>query len=89
VNFEFKKSFSRDLKKRANQKRLLEQVQEIIKEVENADNIYDIRNLKNLKSEGNYYRIKHGDYRIGLIIENDTVYFVRFLHRREIYRYFP
>ena len=37
----------------------------------------------------NYYRFRVGDYRIGIVIEEDTVVFVRCLHRREIYRYFP
>ncbi|NPA92437.1 MAG: type II toxin-antitoxin system RelE/ParE family toxin, partial [Chloroflexi bacterium] len=36
-----------------------------------------------------FYRIRLGDYRLGLEIEGDTVVFVRFLHRRDIYRYFP
>jgi mRNA interferase RelE/StbE len=36
-----------------------------------------------------YYRIRLGDYRVGLKIENNTVCFVRFLHRKDIYRYFP
>jgi mRNA interferase RelE/StbE len=34
-------------------------------------------------------RIKIGDYRIGLFIDDKTIFFVRFLHRKEIYRYFP
>jgi len=42
-----------------------------------------------LTSDGAYYRIRLGDYRIGLVVNEQTVVFVRFLHRREIYRYFP
>jgi mRNA interferase RelE/StbE len=30
-----------------------------------------------------------GDYRIGISVEGDEVEFVRCLHRRDIYRYFP
>jgi mRNA interferase RelE/StbE len=63
--------------------------QPIIKGVDNADRVHELVNLKKLKADGNYYRIKSGDYRIGLIIKNDTVHFVRLLHRKEIYRYFP
>lgn len=37
-----------------------------------------------------FYRIRIGDYRIGLQIESDNlVYFVAFDHRRDIYRHFP
>ena len=54
-----------------------------------ARDISEIPNLKKLKSDGDYYRIRIGDYRLGLIIENGTIIFVRLLHRSEIYRYFP
>jgi mRNA interferase RelE/StbE len=49
----------------------------------------DIANLKQLKAEGRYYRIRTGDCRIGITIEDDLVTFVRVLHRKEIYRFFP
>jgi mRNA-degrading endonuclease RelE of RelBE toxin-antitoxin system len=50
--------------------------------------INGIRNLKKLKAQGSHYRIRMGDYRLGLVIEEDTVCFVRFLHRSEIYKFF-
>jgi len=49
----------------------------------------DISNLKKLKGEENIYRIRVGDYRIGIVIDKDTVIFERVLHRKEIYRCFP
>jgi len=58
-------------------------------EVEAAENTASIKNLKKLKAEGSYFRIRLGAYRLGLIINEDTVTFVRALHRSEIYRYFP
>jgi mRNA interferase RelE/StbE len=30
-----------------------------------------------------------GDYRLGFVFEQGAITFVRCLHRREIYRYFP
>lgn len=89
MDLEFRKSFARDLKKRRKERKLLAQVEEIINQVDSAESPGEIKNLKRLRSEGRYYRIKHGDFRVGLTIENDTVSFVRFLHRRDIYRYFP
>ncbi len=89
MNFEFKKSFAKDLRKKANEKKLLSRVKEIIQEVDHAESVHNILNLKKLKADGNYYRIRSGDYRIGLIIKDDIVHFVRLLHRSEIYRYFP
>ena len=89
MNLEFKKSFARDLKRKKHEKQFLERVKQVIQELDDAENILEIKNLKKLGAEGNYYRIRIGDYRIGLIIENDNVCFVRALHRNEIYRYFP
>ena len=85
----FKKSFAKDLKTHSRDKNLLARIQEIILGIESADNITSIKNLRKLKTESSYYRIRVGNYRLGLIIEDETVTFVRLLHRREIYRYFP
>ncbi len=89
MNLEFKKSFARDLKKRKRDKALLERVRLVINQVDQAAHIDEIHNLKKLQVGDRYFRIRLGDYRFGLIIENDTVSFVRFLHRSIVYRYFP
>ena len=85
----FKKSFIKDLKTHLKNNKLLSQIRNIIEEVEDTQNISMIKNLKKLKAEGSYYRIRAGNYRLGLIIKNGDVFFVRVLHRRDIYRFFP
>ena len=45
--------------------------------------------LKKLRGERNYFRIRIGDYRLGLKIEGQLVTLVRIINRKEIYRYFP
>lgn len=84
----FEASFEKDLKKLKN-RTVLQTVKEIITEVKQAATIRDIANLKKLKGYETYYRIRFGRYRIGLEITNDTVIFVRCLHRKDMYRYFP
>jgi mRNA interferase RelE/StbE len=84
----FRASFTRDLRK-IKEQQLRNRVLNLIEQVENAATLDDIPNLKKLKGGGNYYRIRIGSYRCGLTVENDTVTFVRFLHRRDVYRYFP
>jgi hypothetical protein len=49
VNFEFKKSFARDLKKKAQGIKLRSRIQEIIHEVDNAENLHEIKNTRSLK----------------------------------------
>jgi mRNA interferase RelE/StbE len=86
---QFTKSFAKELRKHRKNPELLRQVQGIIEAVEQSGVVLDIANLKQLKAEGRYYRIRTGDYRIGITIEDDLVTFVRVLHRKEIYRFFP
>jgi len=88
VKVEFKSSFVKDLKK-IKEKQLQGQIRELIEKVESSANITELDNTKKLSGSDVYYRIRLGDYRIGLKIENNTVYFIRFLHRKDIYRYFP
>jgi mRNA interferase RelE/StbE len=88
VKVEFKESFAKDLKG-VKDKGILKRAREIIEVVEKADSLAEISNLKKLKSGGNYFRLRIGDYRIGLALENDAVVFVRLINRKDIYKYFP
>lgn len=88
MNVSFRSSFARDLR-HITDKSLLRRVRRAIEEVEQAQSINDLPSLKKLKSNKNYYRLRIGDYRIGLALEDDELVFVRFLNRKEIYRYFP
>ncbi|MGQ0603145.1 MAG: type II toxin-antitoxin system RelE family toxin [Anaerolineales bacterium] len=88
MKVEFSGSFVRDLK-RLRDKALQNRIREMIELVEQADRIETITDLKKLKGEGRYYRIRLGDFRAGLMLEGETIVFVRFLHRKDIYRYFP
>ncbi len=88
MNVEFKDGFLKDLSG-LKDKALLRRVKELIERVEQAQALDEIGNLKKLKGGGQYFRVRIGDYRIGLMAENETVTFVRFLNRKDIYRYFP
>ena len=88
MRVEFRSSFVRDLNS-VKDKAILRRVKEIIERAEQTKSSTEIPNLKRLKGSGNYSRIRVGEYRIGVVLEGDDITFVRFLHRREIYRYFP
>ncbi len=49
----------------------------------------EIRNLKKLEGHPDFFRIRIGDYRIGLHIKNNSIQLLRILNRKEIYRFFP
>jgi len=84
----FRKSFLKDVKA-LHSKKLKDRIKSTITDVEKAETIQAIGNLRKLKGGEKYYRIRIGDYRIGIIVEGQMVTFVRCLHRREIYRYIP
>ena len=88
MNAEFRRSFAKDLEAIAS-KDLMQRVQEIINLVEKVRSLKDIPNLKKLRDGGDCYRIRIGEYRVGLVIVGNRVTFVRCLHRREVYRHFP
>ena len=87
---EFKNSFLKDISV-VKDKKLRSRLERLIVSVETADDLSQIPNIKKLKGQKNkvYYRSRIGNYRIGMIIREDTVIFVCFLNRKEIYRYFP
>jgi len=84
----FRSSFLRDIKK-IRDKQVLASVRAVIGSIDKAEKLVDIPNLRRLSGAKSLYRIRIGDYRIGLAVEDETVEFVRCLHRRDIYRYFP
>ena len=88
MNVSFKASFAKDLQKIDNAN-VLKRIQTAIEQVEQAHDVQQISHLKKLKMGNLYYRIRVGDYRIGLLIVEDIVTFVRCLQRKGFYRYFP
>jgi mRNA interferase RelE/StbE len=84
----FKTSFVRDLKKIKNQQILI-LVSSSIEAAEKCQSVNDISNIKQLKGAKNHFCIRIGTYRIGLALEDDKLYFVRCLLRKDIYKLFP
>lgn len=81
----FKASFQKDLKSLHNDAKLFARIKDTILLIETSSDIDAIANVKKLKSDEPYYRIRIGDYRIGVLIEDNTVVFVRILHRSRAY----
>lgn len=82
------KSFEKDTDK-IQDKKLLLKVAECIEHVVAATDTNSIKQLKKLSGYKNHYRIRIGEYRAGILIDRDTVEFIRLIHRKDIYKYFP
>ena len=88
MRIEFTATFERDLEGVTDQ-RIAERVVSAIENVRQAKTPHDIHQIKALKGTDKAYRIRIGEYRLGLYIVGDTVRFVHCLDRKEIYRFFP
>ncbi len=88
MNVEFRKSFIKDLKS-ISDKNLLRRVKSVIEIVEKSESLTEVANLKKLKANENHFRLRIAEYRLGLVLDTEKVIFVRFLHRKDIYKFFP
>jgi mRNA interferase RelE/StbE len=53
------------------------------------DTLDGLKHIKKIEGYDCYYRLRLGDYRLGMKVSGNTVELIRFLHRRDIYRRFP
>ncbi len=83
----FEKSFGKDLEKLSD-KKIAKRLLKTIEDLETSSDLKEF-SIKKLKGYTSYYRLKIGEYRLGFVLEDSQVNLVRFLHRREIYRFFP
>jgi mRNA interferase RelE/StbE len=87
VKVRFEQSFVKDLHdldaKRA------ERVRNTIQLIETAASLRDVPHLMKLQGYSDFFRVRVGDYRLGLAIIQGEIVFVRCLPRKDIYRYFP
>ncbi|MCP2727092.1 type II toxin-antitoxin system RelE family toxin [Limnofasciculus baicalensis] len=57
--------------------------------LEAINTLEEIPDIKAMRGYAGRYRIRIGDYRIGIEINGDVIEVMRVLHRREFYHYFP
>jgi len=88
MQVDFTKHFAKQLDS-LHDKILLGKLRKTVSIVMAASSSKDIPNLKKLKGHPSAYRIKLGDYRIGIFIEDHSVIFAAFEHRKDIYNKFP
>ena len=84
----FSDAFNRELDK-LKDKRLKEKLALVIEELERAASLNEIRNLKRLQGYRHHYRIRLGDYRLGIYDYGTRIEIAHFLNRKDIYKRFP
>lgn len=88
MKLEYARSFEKDLRALRDSP-ATGPLREILEALKAASDLRGVTNVKKLQGGEGFYRIRVGDYRIGAILQADTLVLVRFLHRKDIYRYFP
>ena len=82
------KAFEKDVRK-IRDAALLRELAHCILEIESIEDTRKIRNLKKIQGSKSFYRIKLNDYRLGVQIEGKHIDLIRFLHRKDVYKFFP
>ena len=84
----FLERFSKDLD-RIKDKTTKERIRKAIEKLEASESLESVPNVKKLTGFTHFYRLRIGDYRIGLIADDKSVELARVAHRKNIYRLFP
>ncbi|MFN7676702.1 type II toxin-antitoxin system RelE/ParE family toxin [Flavobacterium sp.] len=88
MEVDFTRNFLKNLENLKNED-LLQKIQDTIDDVVRANSVLEISNIKKLSGFKVYYRIKIGDYRIGIEKIGKQIKFLTFEHRKDIYKKFP
>jgi mRNA interferase RelE/StbE len=88
MNVEITKKFQKQVAN-CTDNRIKSEIKQIIEKANMAKSVSEIKNIKKLKGHKNIFRIRLGDYRIGLVVSVNSIVFAAFDHRSDIYKYFP
>jgi mRNA interferase RelE/StbE len=89
VKVAYKKLFLKDLA-RLKGTEVYDQIKEIAFEIlPNCEDLSQASGIRPLRNAKDAFRIRVGEYRIGLKKRGDAIELVRVLHRKDIYRFFP
>jgi mRNA interferase RelE/StbE len=89
MKIEYSAQFLKDLKKLKNTAIYLPIKRLCFEELPQYETLLTVKNMKKIRGYQHYYRIRVGDYRIGMKDEGDMIVLMRVMHRKDIYRAFP
>ncbi|CAN2041009.1 putative toxin RelE2 [Candidatus Magnetomoraceae bacterium gMMP-15] len=89
MKIEYSEPFLKDLKKLKKTMHYFAIKEICFEEIPKCESLSHITHLKKIRGYKAYYRIRVGDYRIGIKYEGDVIVLMRVMHRKDIYRVFP
>lgn len=88
MKIEYKKKFLKELSKLPTE--YADTIEQFVFDIfPTYDNLSEIGKVEKMTGYKDYFKIRFGDYRVGIKKENDTIIIETVKHRREIYKYFP
>jgi mRNA interferase RelE/StbE len=88
MKVKFNRKFLSDIKS-IKDKKIKEQIKNVIIQLEEAQNLSLVKNVIKIHGYSSFYRIRIGDYRMGIEFEDEEIEILRFLKRNDIYKVFP
>lgn len=85
----YSKTFSKDIDKINHLPSVKRNLKETLAQLKQGSSLADIPGIRKLQGHDKYYRIRIGEYHLGIKAETTHIEVVRFLHRKEVYRNFP
>jgi mRNA interferase RelE/StbE len=85
----YAKTLAKDLEVVSRNSAVKKRLSKLIETLKTIDTLNELKHIKKIEGYDCYYRLRIGDYRLGLKVLGDTVELIRFLQRRDIYRRFP
>jgi len=89
MNILYAKRFSKDIDAIRHETIIKKRLLDLIGQIKKIDGLSDISGVKKIEGYPGYFRIRIGDYRLGIKVTGNSVEMIRFLHRKDIYRRFP
>jgi mRNA interferase RelE/StbE len=61
----------------------------VFNELVSVSSIAVLGKVEKMQGYDGFYKVRFGNYRLGLVIENEMITAKAVMHRREIYKFFP
>lgn len=88
MEIRYSRNFIRDIR-RVKDASIRRRVDRALDDLEAASTVSEVAAARRIASDRRHYRIRIGDYRLSFALDGNAVTLMRFMHRRQIYRYFP
>jgi len=81
--------FRKDIDAIQNDSEVKKYLLETIERLKHAASLTELNGVRKMEGYPQYDRIKIGEYGLGIQLNHNVLKWIRFLHRKDIYRRFP